>query len=234
MNNFEPLTERDVEVRVALCKDNGLQLLLYKNSRVDMRTLDETYGPENWQCKFYECKGTLFCSIGIRIPAIPEGEWVWKDNAGAPSNMEAEKGEASDAFKRAGFTWGIGRELYTAPFIWVPSDQCNIRQQNGKWRCFDRFEVTRIDVEDGQIVGLEIKNSSNGKIAFAMGAKVKKAIRASSKERNEAVTEFIAVRGKYCDNHNADFDELKAGIKKRPDFEDTADYYRKLVKEFSK
>lgn len=73
-----------------------------------MRILDETLGAENWQSEFYECKGTLFCRVGIDI-VRGDGlhEWVWKSNAGAPSNMEAQKGEASDALKRACFTWGM-------------------------------------------------------------------------------------------------------------------------------
>ena len=56
---------------------------------------------EYWQCRYYEHKGTLFCSIGIHVVrASGEAEWVWKDNAGAPSNMEAQKGEASDALTK--------------------------------------------------------------------------------------------------------------------------------------
>ena len=150
---FRDLTADDIEVRVQSVKQNGLILLLYKNARVDMAILDETVGPENWQREHYECKGNLFCRVGIHIG---DNEWVWKSDCGVESNTEAQKGEASDSFKRACFNWGIGRELYTSPFIWVPASKCNIN--NGK--CYDRFAVEKIVVENKRIVGLSIINTS--------------------------------------------------------------------------
>ena len=101
---FRNLKAEEIEVRVSRCNNWGVDLLLYKTARVDADILDETVGPDNWQCKFYEHKGTMFCSLGIRIQR-EDGttEWVWKDDAGSPSNMESVKGEASDAFKRAAF-----------------------------------------------------------------------------------------------------------------------------------
>lgn len=156
---FRDLTADEIEVRVQSVKQNGLVLLLYKNARVDMNILDETVGAENWQNRFYEHKGILFCSLGINTnydkPDLPD-RWVWKDDAGVESNTEAEKGNASDARKRAGTAFGIGRELYTAPFIWVPSIKCNIN--NGK--CYDRFSVEKILIENKRIVGLSIVNDS--------------------------------------------------------------------------
>lgn len=152
--NFRTLTADEIDVRVSQVKDNGCSLLLYKNARCDMNILDETVGPENWQRKHYECKGNLFCSVGIKTPA---GEWIWKDDAGAESNTEKEKGEASDSFKRACFNWGIGRELYTAPFIWIPSDKVRIEDRGGKKVTYDRFEVEKIVYEDAKISGLAIR-----------------------------------------------------------------------------
>lgn len=149
---FRDLTADDIEVRVQSVKQNGLILLLYKNARVDMAILDETVSPENWQREHYECKGNLFCKVGINC----NGEWVWKSDCGVESNTEAQKGEASDSFKRACFNWGIGRELYTAPFIWVPASKCNI--QNGK--CYDRFAVEKIAIENKRITALSIINTS--------------------------------------------------------------------------
>lgn len=108
----------EIEVRVGQVFEKGVSMLLYKNARTDMQILDETYGATGWQCKYKEVKGNLFCAIGILSPEYDE--WVWKEDCGTESNTEKEKGEASDAFKRAGFRWGIGRELYTAPFIWLP------------------------------------------------------------------------------------------------------------------
>lgn len=168
---FRDLRADEIECRVGTVSQSGkgISLLLYKTARTDCDILDETVGPENWQCRFYECKGTLFCSLGIRI-AREDGsfEWVWKSDAGSPSNMEAQKGEASDCRKRSGFAWNIGRELYTAPFIWVPADKCNIKQgKNGKWTCYDRFRVAKVAIEGGRIRGLRIVNAKTGAIAFS-------------------------------------------------------------------
>jgi hypothetical protein len=156
--NFRDLTAEDIEVRVQSVKQNGLVLLLYKNARVDMAILDETVGAENWQREHYECKGNLFCRVGIKCGE----EWVWKADCGTESNTEAQKGEASDSFKRACFNWGIGRELYTSPFIWVEAKTCNI--QNGK--CYDKFEVEKIAVENKKIVGIAIVNKSTKQRCF--------------------------------------------------------------------
>lgn len=168
--SFRPLTEREIEVRVARVTNAGVELLLFKDARVDQNILDETVGPENWQCHYYERKNTLFCSVEIRVGrgADEYPEWVSKDNAGAPSNMEAQKGEASDAFKRACFCWGIGRELYTAPRIFIYADKCKeIRQgKNGKMQCFDRFRVEKVRIEDGQITGISIWNDSTDHRCF--------------------------------------------------------------------
>nr|DAV56312.1 MAG TPA: Rad52/22 family double-strand break repair protein [Caudoviricetes sp.] len=163
--DFRYLKAEEIECRVATCNEKGVSLLVYKDARVDANVLDETVGCENWQCKFYEQKGTLFCSVGIVNPDTLE--WTWKDDAGSPSNMEADKGEASDAFKRACFKWGIGRELYTAPFIWVPAERCNIRTgRNGKLACYDRFRVEKIEINNGRIKNVSIWNETTGKRAF--------------------------------------------------------------------
>ena len=111
---FRKLTENDVEARVQSADENGFVLLIYKNARVDQNILDETFTPFGWQNKYEDVKGNLYCSIGVKTA---EGEWIWKSNCGTESYTEKEKGEASDAFKRAGFNWGIGRELYTSPKI---------------------------------------------------------------------------------------------------------------------
>lgn len=163
MCKFRDLRADEIEIRIQSVKQNGLILLLYKDARVDMNILDETVGAENWQREHYECKGNLFCRVGILIDH--EGEvsrWVWKSDCGTESNTEAQKGEASDSFKRACFNWGIGRELYTSPFIWIPADKCNI--ENGK--CYDKFEVEKIAIEDKRITGLAIRNVTKGVRVF--------------------------------------------------------------------
>ena len=159
MLKFRDLTKDEIDCRVQSVKEKGLVLLLYKDARVDQNILDETVGAENWQREHYECKGNLFCRVGIDTNALAENatpRWVWKADCGTESNTEAQKGEASDSFKRACFNWGIGRELYTAPFIWIPAEKCEIK--NGK--CYDKFVVERIVIEDKQITALSIWNTS--------------------------------------------------------------------------
>lgn len=155
---FRPLRADEIEVRVQSIKEKGVILLLYKNARCDMNILDETVGTENWQREHYECKGNLFCRVGIRCA---DG-WIYKSDCGAESNTEKEKGEASDSFKRACVNWGIGRELYTAPFIFVKTGDVQI--SNGK--TYDRFLVGKIRTENGKIVGLSIHNETLKKRVF--------------------------------------------------------------------
>lgn len=151
---FPMLDATNIDVRVAMIKETGCQLLLYKNARADMDILDATVGAENWQRKHYECKGNLFCSVGIKI----DDDWIWKDDCGSESNVEKEKGEASDSFKRACFNWGIGRELYTAPFIWIKSDKIS-----GK---YDKFHVEKIAYNSNKISGIAILNDTTKQRVF--------------------------------------------------------------------
>lgn len=104
---FRPLSAEEIECRVGQISRNGsgLSLLLYKTSRVDCDILDEVVGPENWQCDYSMVNGELFCTVSIW--SEERGQWVSKQDVGSPSNMEAEKGRSSDAFKRACFRWGM-------------------------------------------------------------------------------------------------------------------------------
>lgn len=116
---FRKLKADEVEARVAQVKEGkGMSLLLYKDARVDQNILDETVGAENWERKHEIIGNNLYCTVSIWSDA--KGAWVSKQDVGTESKTEAEKGQASDSFKRACFNWGIGRELYTAPFIWIP------------------------------------------------------------------------------------------------------------------
>ena len=162
MCKFRDLTADDIEVRIQSTKADELVLLLYKNARVDMNILDETVGAENWQREHYECKGNLFCRVGI----FCAGDWVWKSDCGTESNTEAQKGEASDSFKRACFNWGIGRELYTSPLIKVSAKQCNIKMVGNYPKCYDKFFVEKIIIENKQIVALAIWNETKNCRAF--------------------------------------------------------------------
>lgn len=119
--SFRKLKADEIECRVGQKSKDGKKysVLLFKTARVDQSFLDEVVGAENWQSEHYQVKDKDFCKIGIRIDRGDKSEWVWKSDCGAETNVEAEKGESSDAFKRAGFMWGIGRELYSAPQIWI-------------------------------------------------------------------------------------------------------------------
>lgn len=179
---FKPLVARDIEVRVGQAKETGVSLLLYKDARCDMRALDDSVGAEHWDCSYQAIDGNLYCTVGIQA----DGEWVYKQDVGVPSNMEGEKGAASDAFKRACFKWGIGRELYSAPFIWVNADACKIvTNKQGKPACYDRFEVTKIETKDGIISALEIKNASTNKICYKMGQAPKSTTNGTAKKSTE-------------------------------------------------
>ncbi|MEG1753877.1 MAG: Rad52/Rad22 family DNA repair protein [Christensenella sp.] len=167
---FRNLNADEIEARISTVKDNGVSLLLYKDARCDMRVLDETVGAENWQREHYDCKASLFCRVGINVKyKTPEAEplWVYKSDCGTESNTEAQKGEASDSFKRACFNWGIGRELYTAPFIWVPKTGRD-GEENYKDK-YDRYIVTYMRVENGKITALNIENPKKRRTVYTFG-----------------------------------------------------------------
>lgn len=163
---FRTLRADEIECKVNTINDKGLTLLLYKTARTDMDLLDEVVGADNWQRDQKECKGNLFCGIGIYDKE--KKEWIWKWDCGVESAFgDKEKGEASDSFKRAGFNVGIGRELYSSPFIYVPlkdnKGELNYRsiERNGKYTTNDRFYVEKIKYDESRkIVGLSIKNKN--------------------------------------------------------------------------
>ena len=167
---FRDLIEDEIECKVSTIKEKGLSLLLYKTARTDMQLLDETVGAYNWQCNYEEVKGNMYCTISIYDKE--KEQWISKQDCGVESAYgDKEKGEASDAFKRAGFKWGIGIELYTSPFIWIGSDKCNIKAINGKVSCNDKFIVEKIKTENKQIVGLAIKNETTNTRVFVYNKK---------------------------------------------------------------
>ena len=164
---FRLLKPDEIDCRIGQVTKKGITLLLYKNARCDMNILDETVGADRWQRKHYDVKGNLYCSVGIKTG----NEWVWKDDCGTESNTEKEKGEASDSFKRACVNWGIGRELYTAPFIFVavPTEEYTA---NGKtyYRISSQYKYITYKVDDIQytnktITGLTISDGK-GVVVF--------------------------------------------------------------------
>ena len=165
MKPFRSLTAAEVECRVATCSDKGVSLLLYKDARCDMKILDETVGAENWQRKHDVVNGNLFCTVSIWD--AEKKMWISKQDVGIESNAEKEKGQASDSFKRACVNWGIGRELYTAPFIWISADKINMSQEKGRWTTREKFFVTEMKVEDGKITLLSIASAKTKKEVYS-------------------------------------------------------------------
>ncbi len=162
---FRNLRADEIEARIAMVSEKGCQILLYKNARCDMNILDQAVGPLNWQRDHKELKGNMYAGISIFDPE--KGMWVTKWDCGTESFTEAEKGEASDSFKRAGFNWGIGRELYTAPFIWFKATQLKNHSQDersGKWRCTDSFGVEAVEYTGNKISYLKIVDNKSKEV----------------------------------------------------------------------
>lgn len=168
-HKFRLLTADEIECRVGTCKPNGCSLLLYKDARVDMKLLDETFGWDKWTKEYERVGDNLYCTISVYSDELKQ--WIRKQDVGVPSNTEAQKGEASDAFKRAGFCFGIGRELYTAPFVWIALSPDEVENFNGKARlkASVHFEVTEIEYSaDRKITRLVIKDG-RGAVRYTMG-----------------------------------------------------------------
>lgn len=160
------LRAEEIECRVSAVNEKGLSLLLYKDARVDQRILDETFGMFGWKRSHQCIEGNLYCTVEIRDSKT--GEWIAKQDVGTMGYAEKEKSQASDSFKRACFNWGIGRELYTAPFIWIPANMVQIKkkEKEDRYYCNERFTVASIAYgEAREIVSLEVDNHS-GKAVF--------------------------------------------------------------------
>lgn len=165
---FRRLKADEIEARIQQANDKFCRILLYKNARVDMAILDETVGPMNWQRSHKEIDGKIYCAVAIRDE---QGTWVSKEDVGVESNIDKEKGQASDSFKRACTNWGIGRELYTSPSIVLYKDDGAYKFKDG--RCYDRFDVVDIGYsEAGAINKLTLVNASlGGKVVYEYGKK---------------------------------------------------------------
>lgn len=173
MNKFRELRADEIDCRVSTVKENGCSLLLYKDARCDMNILDETVGAMNWMRQHSRDNANCIVSIWDE----EKEQWIPKEDTGTESFTEKEKGLASDSFKRACFNWGIGRELYTAPFIWIPKEKVTLKESEErgrkKYTTYDRFRVTQILYENNSIVALAIKNESLSKMAFVYDSRKK-------------------------------------------------------------
>lgn len=180
---FRKLNKNEIECRVANTTQKGIMLLLYKDARVDQRLLDETFGVFGWQRHHEVIDGNLYCTVSVKNPET--GEWIEKQDVGTESYTEKEKGQASDSFKRACFNWGIGRELYTAPTIWVAKGNY---KENSKGSTYDRFKVEEIGYdENGNINALDIINVNMDKVVYSLVAPVEAPL--SDATANDQITE---------------------------------------------
>ena len=171
MGMIRKLHPSEIECRVAQCgkTKNGAwcSILLYKDARVDMRILDEVYGALNWQREHTIIGDRLYCTIKIYDPH--KGEWIAKQDVGTESFTEKEKGQASDSFKRAGFNVGIGRELYTAPKIFVNLAEGEWEDRNGKVTPKISLDVKDIDYDqEGNICHLVLVDGK-GNVKYTFG-----------------------------------------------------------------
>ena len=157
------LKASEIECRVGSVKNNGMSLLLYKDARADMKILDETFGFDGWKREHQLIDGKLFCTVSIW--SDKRGEWITKQDVGTESNAEKEKGQASDAFKRACVNFGIGRELYTSPFIWVKG-----------YEKYEKFDVKEIGYNEDREINYLVITDSKGNECFKFGKKAKDAI----------------------------------------------------------
>ena len=163
---FRDLFKDEIELRVGATNDSGFQLLLYKNARIDMQLLDEVVGVGNWQREHYILGNDIYCKVGIYNKEL--NQWIWRADAGTSGSIEEEKSKASDSFKRACVNFGLGRCLYSAPFVWIVSKTKDgvLTGETKK----ERYFVDEIDYTDHKITKLVIKNSQTKAVVFSMGS----------------------------------------------------------------
>lgn len=164
-NRIRLLRADEIECRIGTVSERGISLLLYKDARADMKILDEVFGPMNWQRKHEVIGGSLYCTVSVWD--AEKGQWIAKMDVGTESHTEKEKGQASDSFKRACVSLGIGRELYTAPCIWISADRVRIEKRpDGKLYTQERFTVRDISYNEmnRMITGLVIMDRNGNRV----------------------------------------------------------------------
>lgn len=169
---FRTLKASEIDCRIQSIGQNktgavGTTILLYKDARVDMNILDETVGAMNWQRGHSVIDGNLYCTISIWDEE--KEQWIAKSDVGTESNTEKEKGQASDSFKRAGFNWGIGRELYSAPFVYIQLDKSEYKERNGKLTSNAKFKVKDIGYDESRNIVRLVVVDSKGKVRYTFG-----------------------------------------------------------------
>lgn len=161
MTKFRTLRADEIDVRVGNTNRDKTKanLLLYKDARCDMAVLDECVGPMNWQRS--HSRENANCTVSIWDAA--KTQWISKEDTGTESRTEAEKGLASDSFKRACTCWGIGRELYTAPQIWVPYTE----------KKYEKYTVAEIGYNENREINRLAIADKSGIVIFRYGGSTK-------------------------------------------------------------
>ena len=164
----------EIECRISMINEKGLSLLLYKDARVDQRILDETFGAFGWKRSHQCIDGNLYCTVEVFDKETMQ--WIAKQDVGTMGYTEKEKSQASDSFKRACFNWGIGRELYSAPFIWIPAGKASIQMKEGsnkekRYYCNDRFSVESIAYNNDREISALVINNDKGQTVYELKAK---------------------------------------------------------------
>lgn len=220
MNEFRELKASEIDVRIQSINDkNGnviAILLLYKDARCDMNILDETVGPTGWQRTHKLIGDRLYCEVSIYDPE--KKQWISKEDVGTESNTEAEKGHASDSFKRSCVNWGIGRELYTAPNIVVPLNSNEFWNDKGKLKSNAKFFVQSIEYCDRKISSLVIcDKAGNVRYSYPYTVKKEESNQVNAQEQHKtkkqmSKSELLMVVGKLKMDAKAcgiDFDDPK-------------------------
>lgn len=223
---MKKITKEDIQVKVKQVFEKGAVLLLYKDARYDMKILDETFGSMNWQCDYKVVKDNLYCGIGVYDKE--KKEWVWKWDCGIESREDGDgnekKGEASDAFKRAGFKWGTGVELYTSPFIFANVETVS---SNGKWYLKDKFikfSVQGIWYDEEGNIGALVIEDNKGNIVFQWKARgfviaIDRYKKAVEYLKNIPIDEFKKKKDKIAKQIVGIVNDLtKAGLKEEASF----------------
>ena len=213
------LKPNEIECRVAQVTAKGCTLLLYKTARVDRAILDEQYG-NLWQNDFKVIDGKMYGGIGIYDKDLQQ--WLWRWDCGVESNTEAEKGQASDCFKRAGFKWGIGIELYSAPFIFIlePTE----KNDKGKYVLKDKFK---------KFIVKEIEYDNNNNISFLRitDTKGKDVFKFDNSSANDKMKKIEEKNKEYKENQISDSDfEIIAELAKLDTVDAINAYYKEKKK----
>lgn len=216
---FRTLKANEIDCRIQSLNEKngnvGAVVLLYKDARVDMRLLDEVVGALNWKREHTIIGDRLYCTVSIFNEHT--GEWVGKSDVGTESNTEKEKGQASDSFKRACFNWGIGRELYSAPFTYI-----NLQKnewypgKDGKPKSNARFTVKEIEYDENRNISKLIIIDNKGSVRFTMGGNAAPAPATKPKEKHVAGYDEFCKLAKDNNVPPAEITKYIAGTFKKP------------------